>query len=155
MILKIETNKNNPILRQKSAPITKITEEILSLIQDMNETIIKASGVGLSACQVGKNIRLFVVDKNQSKKWVFINPEIIKMSKKGEVIEEGCLSLPNLFIPIPRSLSLKIKAMDEKGKQFKLKAKGLLARAIQHEIDHLDGILICDKLSKSSNDKQN
>jgi len=147
MILKVETNKNNPILRQKSIPVTKITEEILTLAKDMNETMTKSNGVGLSACQVGKNIRLFVIDQSQSKKCVFINPEIIKLSKKTEIIEEGCISLPNLFIQIPRALSLKVKATDEHGKQFKLKAKGLLARAIQHETDHLNGILICDKIN--------
>ncbi len=71
------------------------------------------------------------------------------MSKKTETAEEGCLSLPNLFIPVKRAKSLKIKAMDENGKQFKLKAKDLLARAIQHEMDHLDGILICDNAKQN------
>jgi len=144
MILKIQTNKNNPILRKKTEPVTEITGEILNLIKDMKETMIKDNGVGLSANQIGKSIRLFVISPELSKKQVFINPEIIKLSKKTETMEEGCLSLPDIFIPVKRAKSLKVKASDEKGKEFKLKAKNLLARAIQHETDHLNGILICD-----------
>lgn len=151
MILKIQTGKNNPILRNKSAPVLNITGEVLNLIKDMNETLAKVNGVGLTACQIGKNIQLFVVDPNYSKKCVFINPEIIKMSKKSEIVEEGCLSLPDIFIPTKRALSLKIKATDENGKKFKIKAKDILARAIQHEMDHLNGILIYDKNSEAPN----
>lgn len=144
MILKIQTNKNNPILRKKTEPVAEITGEILNLIKDMKETMIKDNGVGLSANQVGKSMRIFIISSELSKKQVFINPEIIKMSKKTETMEEGCLSLPDIFIPVERAKSLKVKASDEKGKEFKLKAKDLLARAIQHETDHLNGILICD-----------
>jgi len=144
MILKLQTGKDNQILRKKSQPITEINQEILDLIKDMKETMKKDNGVGLSACQIGKDIRLFVVDNNYTHKCVFINPEIIKLSKKTEMVEEGCLSLPGMFVPVKRSLSLKIKAMDENGKEFKIKAKDILARAIQHEYDHLNGILICD-----------
>jgi peptide deformylase len=144
MILKIQINKNNPILRKKTEPVAEITGEILNLIKDMKETMAKDNGVGLSANQIGKSIRLFIISPELSKKQVFINPKIIKLSKKTETMEEGCLSLPDIFIPIERAKSLKIKASDEKGKEFKLKAKDLLARAIQHETDHLNGILICD-----------
>jgi len=144
MILKIRKNKNNPILRKKTEPVVEITGEVLNLIKNMSKTMAENKGVGLSANQVGKSIRLFVISPGLSKKQIFINPEIIKLSKKTETIEEGCLSLPNVFIPIKRAKSLKIKAIDEKGKGFKLKAKDLLARAIQHEFDHLNGILICD-----------
>lgn len=151
-MLKIEIGKNNPILRQKTQPIElayrrsrKIDEDVLNLIKEMMKTMIGVNGIGLSANQVGKNIQLFVINPELSKKCVFINPEIIKISKKSEIIEEGCLSLPDIFIPTKRAKSIKIKAINEKNKQFKLKAKGLLARAIQHEIDHLNGILICDK----------
>ena len=150
-ILKIETGQNNPILREKSQTIEpacrqggKIDERIQILAKEMIETMIKNNGIGLSACQVGKNIRMFVIAKELSKKWVFINPEIIKISKKTDIMEEGCLSLPGIFSRIKRPVSLKIKAIDENGKKFKLKAKNLLARAIQHEIDHLNGILIID-----------
>lgn len=147
MILPIEKGENNPILRQKSQPIAEIDESILNLIKDMIETMFKLDGVGLAACQVGKNIQLFVVNPKLSKKYIFINPEISKMSKKIETIEEGCLSIPGVYKKIPRAKSLKIKALDENGKKFKLKAEGLLARVIQHEMDHLNGILIIDKNS--------
>jgi peptide deformylase len=152
MILKIETGEKNPILRKKSQTIDKIDEQIKVLAKNIMETMIKKNGMGLSACQVGKNIRLFVVPKELSpaywqgkKKYIFIDPEIIKVSKETDVMEEGCLSLPGLFLPIKRAKSLKIKALDENNKEFKLRAKGLLARVIQHELDHLDGILIIDK----------
>jgi peptide deformylase len=144
MILKIQKNKNNPVLRKKSQTIKEIDEKVLKLAQDMIETMEKNNGAGLSACQVGENIRMFVVPKELSQQWLFINPEIIKISRKTETMEEGCLSLPNVFLPIKRATSLKVKALDEKGKEFKLKAKDLLARIIQHELDHLNGILITD-----------
>lgn len=143
--MNIEKGQNNPILRKKSQTINKINEEVLDLIKEMQKTMLNADGAGLSAAQIGKNIRLFVVNPNLNEKCVFINPEIIKMSKKAEIIEEGCLSLPNVFIPTKRAKSLKIKAFDESTKQFKLKAKDMLARTIQHEMDHLNGILIVDK----------
>lgn len=149
MMLKIQTGKDNLILRKKSQPINLVDEEILELAKNMIETMKKNNGIGLSACQVGKDIRLFVLDNNYSRKCIFINPEIIKISKKTESAGEGCLSLPDMFIPVKRALSLKIKAIDENGKEFKMRAKDILARAIQHEFDHLNGILICD------NDKQN
>lgn len=144
MILKIQQGANSPILKKESHPINKIDGEILNLIKDMQETMNEVDGVGLAACQIGKNIRLFVINPDLSKNCVFINPEIIKMSKKTETLEEGCLSLPNVFIPTKRAKSLKIKAIDEKNEQFKIKAKDILARAIQHEMDHLNGKLITD-----------
>jgi len=145
MTLPIQKGENNPILRQKSTPVKNITEDILNLIKDMTETMLEVDGVGLAAPQIGKNIQLFVINPNLSKKYIFINPEINKMSKEKDIIEEGCLSLPNVFIPTKRARSLKIKAVNEIGKEFKLKAKDLLARVIQHEMDHLNGILIIDK----------
>lgn len=153
MILKIQKGKNNPILRKKSQPIKlvstrrggKIDEKVLKLAQNMIKIMDKNNGVGLSACQVGKNIRMFVLPKGLTKKQIFINPEIIKISKKTNIMEEGCLSLPGLEIPIKRAASLKLKALDQKGKEFKLKTIDLLARVIQHETDHLNGTLITDK----------
>ena len=146
-MLKIETGQNNLILRKKSQPVEKLDGEVLELVKGMIETMNKNNGVGLSACQVGKNIRLFIINPELSKKCVFINPEIIKFSKKTEIIEEGCLSLPDVFVKKERAKSLKIKALDENGKQFKFKAKDILARIIQHEMNHLDGILITDKIN--------
>ncbi len=142
--MKIETGKNNLFLRKKSLPIKEIDNDIKKLANNMLNVIQENNGIGLSACQIGRNIRLFVIPKNMGKYWAFINPEIIKKSKKIESTEEGCLSLPNIFIPIKRSKSLKVEAFDENGKKFKLKVKGLLARIIQHETDHLNGVLITD-----------
>ncbi len=145
MILKIKTGQNNPILRKKSLEIKEVNSNIQKLAKDMVETMIKKNGVGLSACQVGKNIRMFVVHP----KYIFINPKIIKLSYKTDIMGEGCLSLPDVFLKIKRAKSLKIKALDENGKEFTLKAKRLLAHVIQHENDHLDGILITDTHEKN------
>ena len=147
MILKIETGKNNPILHKKSLEIKEVNDDIRKLAKNMLKAMNENNGVGLSACQIGKNIRLFVVPKELSKKYIFINPNIIKLSKKTNMMKEGCLSLPGVFINIKRAKSIKIKALNENGEEFKLKAKGLLARVIQHENDHLNGILITDKNS--------
>lgn len=150
MILEIQKGENNPILRKKTQPTPtrrggKIDETILKLAQDMIETMEKNDGIGLAANQIGRSIRMFVLPKELFKKQIFINPEIIKTSKGTETIEEGCLSVPGVVLPIKRVKSIKIKALDENNKQFKLKAKGIPARVLQHEIDHLDGILITDK----------
>ncbi len=147
--MKIETGQNNPVLRKKSLKIKEVNKDIQNLANNMLEAMHKNNGVGLSACQVGKNIRLFVIPKKLSKKWVFINLEILKVSRKEETMEEGCLSLPGIFVPVKRSRYLKLKAIDERGKEFKLKAKNLLARVIQHENDHLNGILITDKYEQN------
>ncbi|MDP2934840.1 MAG: peptide deformylase [bacterium] len=151
MILPIEKGENNEFLRKKSLLIESVDlpagrqgEKILDLAKDMIQTMIRNNGVGLAACQIGMNVRMFVINEDLTKKQIFINPEIFKMSKKTEICDEGCLSFPNLFKKIPRAKSLKIKAIDENGKEFKLKAKGLFARAIQHEMEHLDGILLVD-----------
>ena len=144
-MLKIETGQNNPILRKKSLKIKEINDDVRKLAKDMIKTMNRNNGIGLSACQVGKNIRMFVLPKGLTKKQTFINPEIIKISKKTNIMEEGCLSLPNVYLPIKRAVSLKLKAFDKNNKQFKLKATDLLARTIQHETDHLNGILIVDK----------
>ena len=146
-MLKIETGQNNPILRKKSLKIKEVNDDVRKLAKDMIETINKGkrNEIGLSACQVSKNIRMFVIIKELSRKQIFINPEIIKISKKSNIVEEGCLSLPGVYLSIKRAMSLKIKAFDENNKSFKLKATDLLSQAIQHEMDHLNGILIVDK----------
>ena len=140
----IEENKDNPILRKKTQTIKKIDENILDLAQQMIQTMEKANGIGLAANQVGKDLKMFVLPKDLLSKQIFINPEILKLSKKTKIMEEGCLSLPGLEKLVKRSTSLKIKALDENNKEFKLKIKGIPARVIQHEIDHLNGILITD-----------
>ncbi len=149
MILNIVTTPN-PILRQRAEEIKP--EEIRSpaiqnLIFDMKETVLPAGGIGLAAPQVGLSLRLIVIALNDKIK-AFINPKITKFSWRKEVGEEGCLSVPGKFGPVKRSKIAKVEAYDEHGKLLKFKAKDLFARVIQHEIDHLDGILFIDKSKK-------
>lgn len=120
---------------------------IQKLIFDMKETVIPACGIGLAAPQVGLLLRLIVIALND-KLMAFINPKITKFSWRKEVDEEGCLSVPGKFGPVKRSKIIKVEALDERGKLLKFKAKDLFARVIQHEIDHLDGILFIDKAKR-------
>ena len=150
-MLVIEQEKNNIVLRKKSEAIKEITPEILSLIKEMKETLVAAeNGVGLAAPQVGHNIRLFVVVPEMVKdgQTVFINPEITQVSKKEITEEEGCLSLPGDWHELPRPEKVTIKAQNETGQKFKIRVKGLAARLMLHEVDHLNGVLFVDHLNK-------
>jgi len=133
------------ILQQKSHEVDDIlSKKIQHLIKDMRETMVAHKGIGLAAPQVGKNIRLFIVNtKDGYLTW--INPKILSSSFKKEVSEEGCLSIPDFFCDIKRSVRIKVSAYNEFGKKITFRALGLYARVIQHEIDHLDGILIIDR----------
>jgi len=139
----------DPRLRQKGLPIERVTPEIERLIEDMAETMYAAPGVGLAATQIGELYRLFLVDiageDEPSNLMVFINPEIT--AKEGEQCgPEGCLSFPGIAEDIKRAAKIKVRAQDRKGEPFELSAEGLLAVAIQHENDHLDGVLMIDKM---------
>jgi len=134
-------------LRKIAEPVTGIDDELKSLVEDMFETMYQAKGVGLAASQVGVNRRLFVVDVKEQP-LVFINPEIKKMSGK-EAVEEGCLSLPGLREKVQRALKVVAVATNLDGELFEITAEGFTARAIQHEYDHLDGILFIDRISKA------
>ena len=152
-MLKIETEKSNPILRNKSKPIEKIDADILRLINQMKETLKSAeNGVGLAAPQVGHNIRLFVVLDEIAKDGhtVFVNPEITQISKTQIAEEEGCLSLPGQWHELARADKVTIKALDEHSRKFKMRVKGLLARLMAHEVDHLNGILFVDHFKSKS-----
>lgn len=150
MILPIKKGQTNPILRQKAQEIKKITAQIKQLISDMNETLEVNNGLGLAAPQVGQSLRVILAKPAPNKKAVvLINPEIKKTSRKKEIMVEGCLSLPNTAIAIERSRKITVVGLDIDGKKIKIKAEGLLARVIQHEIDHLDGTLIVDKRDSS------
>ena len=146
----------DPILRKKSAPLEKVDDELRSLLDDMLETMYAAPGIGLAAVQIGILKRLIVLDisKDKEKKnpLFLINPEIISLSKKTSVHEEGCLSLPGHFAEIERPADCQIKFIDYNGKEKELKASGLLATCIQHEVDHLNGVLFIDYLSKLKKD---
>ena len=146
----------DPILRKKSSQLEKVDNEIRKLLDDMLETMYSAPGIGLAAVQVGILKRLIVIDiskEKESKKPLFlINPEIIFKSKKTSTHEEGCLSIPGYFAEIERPAECHIKFLDYFGKKKELKADGLLATCIQHEIDHLNVILFIDYLSKLKKD---
>jgi len=136
----------DPILRRKCAEVADPSDPFIQgLILNMQETLKKFKGIGLAAPQVGVNKRVIVVKLWRSD-YVLINPRLNHQSREKEIGEEGCLSLPGLFLNIERSKKVRVKALDAKGKKVKIKAKGLLARVLQHEIDHLDGVLIKDKV---------
>ena len=144
------------LLRKKSHSLEKVDDELKKLMDDMLETMYSAPGIGLAAVQVGVLKRLVVIDlsKDDQKKepLFFVNPKITFQSKKTSVYEEGCLSLPGHFAEIERPAECHIKYIDYDGKSKELQASGLLATCIQHEIDHLDGILFIDYLSKLKKD---
>jgi peptide deformylase len=140
----------DPRLREPGKPVAAVTPEIAKLVEDMAETMYDAPGVGLAATQVGVALRIFVIDiadeGEPSELKVFINPEILE--KDGvQTWTEGCLSFPGVSEDIKRAETVKVRALDAKGQPFELEADGLLAVAIQHENDHLDGVLMVDKLN--------
>ncbi len=146
----------DPILRKKSEPVLKVDLNLQNLMHDMLETMYSAPGIGLAAVQIGILKRLIVIDiskENEKKNPLFlINPQIIQKSKETSLYEEGCLSLPGHFAEIERPAECSLDYIDFDGKKKNLKAKGLLATCIQHEIDHLDGVLFIDYLSKMKKD---
>jgi peptide deformylase len=142
----------DPFLRQKSNKVDKVDNQIRTLMNDMLDTMYNAPGIGLAAIQVGVPKRVIVIDlskENEKKQPLFfINPEIISNSNKEATYEEGCLSVPGQFAEIDRPDKCNVKFLDYNGKEKLLKAEGLLATCIQHEMDHLEGILFIDYLSK-------
>ena len=140
----------HPLLKKRSQEIEKIDENTRHLIQDMIETMYQAPGIGLAANQVGRPVRLIVFDVTQKENGrnpsVLINPEIIE-TEGDQTVEEGCLSVPDLFSDVKRSAKVKIRGIDAKGNSLELCGEGMLATVLQHEIDHLDGILFIDRLS--------
>ena len=142
----------DPFLRQKSEKVDQVNDEIRSLMNDMLETMYNAPGIGLAAIQVGVLKRVIVIDlsRDDEKKnpMFFVNPEIITNSDSNAAYEEGCLSVPGQYAEINRPDKCKVKFLDYDGNEKILEAKGLLATCIQHEMDHLEGILFIDYLSK-------
>ena len=146
----------DPILRKISQPIETVNNETKKLLDDMLETMYAAPGIGLAAVQVGILKRIIVIDisKEKEKKNPFflINPEIIFKSEKTSSYEEGCLSLPGHFAEIERPSECRVTYIDYNGKKRELKASGILSTCIQHEVDHLNGVLFIDYLSKLKKD---
>ena len=146
----------DPILRKKCSNLEIVNDEVRKLMDQMLATMYNAPGIGLAAIQIGILKRVVVIDisKDQEKKnpIFLVNPVILNKSKSTSVYEEGCLSLPGQFAEIERPAECIIKYIDYNGKEKKLEAKGLLATCVQHEVDHLDGILFIDYLSKLKKD---
>ena len=156
-ILKVETGTQNQKLRQISQPIRKIDKDTQKLIKDMEITMEKGHGCGLAAPQVGVLKRLIVVLLNQQTDQEvilpMINPEIVFHSEATDVDTEGCLSVPDFFDEVERFSDIVIKFLDKKGREQILKLSDLNARVVQHEIDHLDGILFVDKIVEDAEKK--
>lgn len=152
MVLEI-TKLGEEVLRQKAQPVAEVNDEIRQLAEDMFETMIEADGVGLAAPQIGKSIRMFVLIADDDVRRVFINPQIIKTSEELGDYDEGCLSIPQVYETIQRPVAVTVQALNENGKAFTLEADGLLARIIQHEYDHLDGIVFIDRGDKAFAEK--
>ena len=142
----------DPILRQKARPVGEITPEIAAAIADMVETMYQQVGIGLAAPQVGIPLRLIVMDDGKRGTRALINPSIAE--RRGSLVaEEGCLSLPGLFADVERSEWVRVEARDGDGQPLSLELRGTLARVIQHEIDHLDGVLFIDRLPPMARDR--
>jgi peptide deformylase len=133
----------DPVLRQKAKRVSRIDKSIQQLIDDMVETMQQAHGVGLAAPQVGVSLRVIVLQMPEDEPMTIINPEIVKRLGEQEV-NEGCLSVPGYFGEIKRAASVTVKGRDRQGKVIRIKASGLMAEALEHEIDHLNGTLYID-----------
>ena len=151
--MEILIGENNKTLRQRSLPVRHINADVRNLIEQMKKTIKENNGVGLAAIQIGEPTRIIVCEIDD-KFYTFINPEIIKSFPETSVTEEGCLSLPGIYGEVERPKKISIKATNFEGKKIKMKAFDLLARVIQHEIDHLDGILFIDKATNITKQTQ-
>ena len=147
MAIRIIREEGDEILKKKSREVEEINDKILELIQDMLETMHKLNGVGLAAVQVGVLKQIVVIDLYEEgvEPYILINPRILK-TKGEQTVEEGCLSFPNKFAKIVRPKEVVVEALNEKGQKIKIKAEDLLAQAICHEVDHLNGEVFIDKI---------
>ncbi len=143
----------DPILRRRAEPVGEVTPEIRAILRDMIDTMYREVGVGLAAPQVGISLRLMVVDDEKGRgPRALVNPEIVDQG--GRVVaEEGCLSIPGIFAPVARAEWVRLEAQDEEGQPVTVETKGLYARVIQHEMDHLDGVLFVDRLDPVRRDR--
>ncbi|MGR2739415.1 peptide deformylase [Billgrantia sp. Q4P2] len=142
-------------LRTKAAPVETVDDEVRQLVDDMLETMYDASGIGLAATQVDVHRRVIVMDvsDDRANPLVLINPEYTPIGDARELMSEGCLSIPEYYAEVPRALKVHLKALDRDGKPYELEAEGLLAHCIQHEHDHLEGVLFVDYLSALKRDR--
>lgn len=142
----------DPVLRQVSKPIERVDADLKRLADDMLETMYDAPGIGLAAIQIGVPRRLLVIDVSregeEKQPQVFVNPKIVKSSDERSVYEEGCLSIPDYYAEVERPATVSVEYLDRDGKEQTVEAHGLLATCLQHEIDHLNGILFIDYISR-------
>lgn len=135
----------DPILRKENQEVTAITDELLQLLDDMYETMLANDGVGIAAPQVGKNLQVAIVEVEEGDRFELINPKIIQ--KSGTDIDvEGCLSIPHTYGTVERATEITVRYFDREGEEIEVQAYDFLARAMQHEIDHLQGVLFTDKV---------
>lgn len=139
----------DPVLRQKAKPVAELTDDLRALIADMFDTMYEEDGVGLAAPQVGVDERIIVVDPHDPdvQPFALVNPEILELGADLERSEEGCLSLPGLKDVVERPATCVVEGIGRDGEPVRIEASGLLARVLQHEVDHLDGILFIDRVS--------
>ena len=138
--------KELAVLRKTAVPVEEFNDELKNFIDIMIESMKENKGIGLAAPQVGDMRRIFVCSIDDREPLVFINPEIIETSMETSVYEEGCLSLPGIYADVERPERIKVQAWNQKGRPFKVEADGLMSTCIQHEIDHLNGVLFVDYL---------
>ncbi len=141
------------VLRQKAQPVSEIDDRIRELVREMFVTMSEKDGVGLAAPQVGVSIRLFVIKADDGIERTFINPQILATSQETCGYEEGCLSIPKSWENVTRPERVTVQALNERGRRFTLEADGFLARVIQHEYDHLEGILFIDRIDSAKKAK--
>ncbi|MBW9112258.1 peptide deformylase [Rhizobium cauense] len=146
----------DPLLRQVSKPIERVDADLQRLADDMLETMYDAPGIGLAAIQIGVPRRMLVIDVSregeEKQPLVFLNPEIVASSDERSVYEEGCLSIPDYYAEVERPATVTVKYLDRDGKDQTVEADGLLATCLQHEIDHLNGVLFIDHISRLKRD---
>ena len=147
-ILPIVIGPDNPILRKKTKPVSKVTKELRKLIKDMIDTMHEANGVGLASPQVARTERICIAVMG-GKVTPLINPKITGRSKETAVDQEGCLSLPNVWLDITRPVGITVTYLDVKGKKQQRKLLKFDARVVQHEVDHLEGVLIVDYAARA------
>ena len=166
-MLHIETGTSNTLLRKKSLPVHIISKDIKKLLRKMEEAMHAENGIGLAAPQVGVHLRIILItifreiitkdgpELEEERVLPMINPEIVSYSMDKELGEEGCLSVPGFFDNIPRHKEVEVSYLDSSGKKQKIRLRGINAREVQHEIDHLDGVLFTDYLTPEKVEKAN
>ncbi len=146
----------DPVLRQVSKPVERVDDALRKLADDMLETMYEAPGIGLAAIQIGEPLRLLVIDLAKEGEppapHVFINPQVLESAEQRSVYEEGCLSIPDYYAEVERPASVRVQYIDRDGRQQEIMAEGLMATCLQHEIDHLNGVLFIDHISKLKRD---